>query len=302
VGEQTKIPWCHHTFNGWLGCEKVSDACAHCYAEVTTPVNAYRAKGLELWGHGAARQITGKAVWRAPMKWDREAREAGERRRVFAFSLADVFEDRRDLDMARRDFFSLVVETPNLDWLVLTKRIDRVLDLVPSTWRTGGFPRNWWQGVTVESERGAHTFIDDATGKVAYRPDEHRLRWLARIPSVVRFVSCEPMLDRINFDPWLDAFDWIIFGGESGRRPRDFSVPHLRNAMWQCESKKIFVKQVGARPIIGAADDGWPTVIVEGGAADQVRRPILIDRRHGEDPAEWPEDLRVRKFPTPRAA
>ena len=95
MSDITKIQWTDHTFNPWIGCAKVSDGCINCYAEVDTFARRERARGLELWGPWAARHVTSdEKFWKKPLAWDRSAREAGVRRRVFCASMADVFEDR----------------------------------------------------------------------------------------------------------------------------------------------------------------------------------------------------------------
>ena len=85
MSENSKIEWCDHTFNPWVGCTKVSPACDHCYAEGW----AKRTGQAALW-NGERRQ-TSAANWRLPLKWNRQAAEAGVRRKVFCASLADVF-------------------------------------------------------------------------------------------------------------------------------------------------------------------------------------------------------------------
>ena len=94
MGADSKIAWTHHTFNPWMGCAKVSEACKHCYAEVATPVRTQRAKGLELWGPSTTtqRKRTSVSNWREPLKWNADAEKRGVRERVFCASLADVFE------------------------------------------------------------------------------------------------------------------------------------------------------------------------------------------------------------------
>src|SRR5690349_7465213 len=121
MGAETQIEWCHHTFNPWIGCTKVDPLCDHCYASVETFPRVQRGKGRELWGADADRHVTSAANWRLPLRWNREAREAGERRRVFCASLADVCEDRRDLDVPREWLWSLVRLCESLDFMFLTK-------------------------------------------------------------------------------------------------------------------------------------------------------------------------------------
>src|SRR5262245_49606753 len=117
--ENSKIQWTDHTFNVWRGCEKVSPGCAHCYAETMSRRNP---AVLGEWGKHGTRVIASEAMWREPLKWDRQARAAGVRKRVFCASLADVFEDRPELVAPRERLFRLIEDTPNLDWQLLTKR------------------------------------------------------------------------------------------------------------------------------------------------------------------------------------
>jgi protein gp37 len=93
MGKNSRIEWTHHTFNPWWGCTKVSDACKHCYAEAWS-----KRVGQNLWGIKANRRFFGENHWSQPLKWNAEARHARERFRVFCASMADVFEDRRELD------------------------------------------------------------------------------------------------------------------------------------------------------------------------------------------------------------
>ena len=119
----SKISWTDHTFNPWVGCTKESAGCDNCYAESW----AKRTGQGALWNGERRRTKT----WRDPVKWNREAEETGIRPRVFCASLADVFDVKVPREW-RRDLFDLIEETPNLDWLLLTKRHAVVSRLLPS--------------------------------------------------------------------------------------------------------------------------------------------------------------------------
>jgi protein gp37 len=121
---ETKISWAHYTMNPWSGCAKVSPACANCYA-ATLPPSMRRGA---VWGADTARIPASESYWQGPIAWDRKAAKAGERHRVFCASTADVFEARPDLDEARLRLFKLIEATPNLDWLLLTKRPDHMAE------------------------------------------------------------------------------------------------------------------------------------------------------------------------------
>lgn len=144
MSENSKIEWCDSTMNPWLGCTKVSPACEHCYAEVSTPA---RALGVT-WGAKQDRHRTSAANWKLPVRWNAQHEDFfaahGRRRRVFCASLADVF-DNAVPPSWRVDLLQLIADTPNLDWLLLTKRIgnahgmlDEALGDVARAHRMGG--------------------------------------------------------------------------------------------------------------------------------------------------------------------
>lgn len=211
MGKNSKIEWTHHTFNPWWGCVKVSQACKHCYADAWA-----RRVGQKLWGPKAPRRFFSDAHWRAPLRWNAEAERSRYRARVFCASMADVFEDRRDLDPHRERLWTLICETPHLDWLLLTKRPQNVVVLAPwgSRW-----PENVWLGATIENQEVA----------------DERMGDLASVPARVRFVSAEPLLGALNLSPWLGSkVHWVITGGESGGKARTANPAWFRSLRDQC--------------------------------------------------------------------
>lgn len=237
MAEQTSIEWCDHTFNPWTGCTKVSPGCRNCYAETLRA----RFGHDDEWGPNGVRTRTSESYWRQPLKWDRAAAEAGVRRRVFCASLADVFEDRPELDEWRSDLWELIQATPNLDWLLLTKRPEHIPLLASGLLRctlcseppthpfnlrctcgeariTQLLPSNVWVGTSVESQN------------VAKRVD-----FLRAVPAHVRFLSCEPLLGPIDFGPeGLAGIGWVIVGGESGPNARPMHPEWVRSIRDQC--------------------------------------------------------------------
>ncbi len=216
LAKNSRIEWTTHTFNPWWGCVKVSPACKHCYAEAWA-----KRVGSRVWGIKAERRFFGDKHWAEPIKWDTAAAEAGERPRVFCASMADVFEDRRDLDDARLRLWELIEATPNLDWLLLTKRPELVRKMVP--WGQS-WPTNIWLGTTVEDQEWA----------------EERLPHLAEIPAAVRFISAEPLLGPLNISRWLgEHIDWVITGGESGPKARPSSPSWFLDLLNQCMASEV---------------------------------------------------------------
>jgi protein gp37 len=130
--------------------------------------------------------------------------------------MADVFEARRDLNPWRERLWTLIEETPHLDWLLLTKRPERILQM--THWKAD-WPKNVWIGTTVEDQESA----------------EERLPHLTRVPAMVRFISAEPLLSEVNIASWLgSSIDWVITGGESGHHARPSSPSWFRSLLIQC--------------------------------------------------------------------
>jgi protein gp37 len=181
MAKDSAIEWTHHTFNPWWGCTKVSPGCKHCYAETWA-----KRIGQDLWGARAPRRELSEAYWRQPLAWNAQALRTGKRARVFCASMADVFEDRRDLDARREWLWRLIDATPALDWLVLTKRPQNIARLAPYGER---WPANVWLGATAENQK----WLDK------------RMAELGALKAKVLFLSCEPLLGALDFSTWIAA-------------------------------------------------------------------------------------------------
>lgn len=231
MAEHTKIEWCDHTFNPWIGCTKVSPACDNCYAEHLMDRRMGRAK----WGAGQPRSRTSAANWREPLKWQRRAVRDGTRPFVFCASLADVFDNEVPAEW-RVDLFDLIDATPNLVWLLLTKRIGNVRRMMEGR----NWPANAALGATMcnneEYRRDAPKLVD---AKAALDP-------------LFTFGSFEPLLGPIGLGD--DAPDWVIVGGESGPHARPMESHWADHMLSGCFIlNRIFnFKQMGG----GGADKG----------------------------------------------
>lgn len=245
MGEDSAISWTHHTFNPWWGCSKVSPACAHCYAETWSKRTGFDS----LWK--GERRFFGDKHWNDPIRWNKAAAAAGERRRVFCASMADVFEDREDLVPHRARLFDLIRRTPNLDWLLLTKRPENIVIHMKQVWHQaddtgmselrafvkewlqGTAPANVWIGTTVENQEMA----------------EQRIPALLSVPARVRFLSCEPLLGPVDLaytcfngaDSFgqMPGIGWVICGGESGANARPMHPDWARALRDQCAAAKV---------------------------------------------------------------
>lgn len=253
MAENSKIEWTHHTFNPWIGCQKVGPGCDHCYAEAMMDARLGRVE----WGPHGVRQRTSPANWSQPLKWDRDAAAAGERRRVFCASLADVFDNHPSiLPEWRADLWELIGRTPNLDWLLLTKRPGNIAKMLPKTERAPWgelWPwSNVWLGCTVVNQDEADRDIPK----------------LLAVPARVRFLSMEPLLGPVDIvqsytttaslnvlfarlqrgerDP-RGALHLVIVGGESGPGARPMHPDWARSLRDQCQAAGVafFFKQWG---------------------------------------------------------
>lgn len=268
MAENSKIEWTDHTFNPWIGCTKVSPGCTNCYAAVDTFARRERAHGRELWGPHAERHRTAEAYWKQPLKWNKSFWTQCEvcgwrgvydskshcpqcqhpmmevmvktRQRVFCSSLADVFEDHPQLGAWRTELFALIEDTPNLDWLLLTKRPENVTKMMPYSW-VRKFPQNIWMGTSVENQKYA----------------DERIPALLRIPAKVRFLSCEPLLGNVDlhfnhlmvpdgypdsgeeFNYHFEYIHWVICGGESGSKARPMHPDWARSLRDQCQAAGV---------------------------------------------------------------
>ncbi|MGV3605231.1 MAG: DUF5131 family protein [Planctomycetaceae bacterium] len=303
MGENSKIEWTDHTFNPWIGCTKVAEGCKHCYAEAL----AKRTASAQ-WGPEGTRVVTSDANWKQPLKWNREAEQAGVRAKVFCASMADVFEDwqgavshykgdplwihqetsewvelrdsfpkigfrKLTLDDVRRRLFKLIDQTPNLDWLLLTKRPENIGRMWPKyelgRWDSAGreLPtqhnrKNVWLGTSI-----AHQWD-------VYRNLPFIMNCRALTP--VLFLSMEPLLEAVTLtdlrfgDQQFNALsgdiitvfrdgsstfkrrhhiDWVIVGGESGQQARPMSTEAVTKLQEECAAYRVpfFFKQWGGK-------------------------------------------------------
>lgn len=253
MAENSKIEWTDHTFNPWIGCTKVHAGCAHCYAEAMMDSRW----GKVQWGPNGTRVATSIENWAKPLSWDRAAKKAGRPALVFCASLADVFEDwagaveipsekmrTNGLEALRLLLFRLIDETPNLIWLMLTKRPENVRRMWPcySTLPHKQWRENVWLGTSPCNQETA-----DKACRALYG-----LQGLCG----GTFLSCEPLLGPVHL---ATKPDWVIVGGESGHKARPMNPEWVEMLRLQCQEQGVpfFLKQWGDwKPRYVSEDDG----------------------------------------------
>ncbi|HWC54428.1 MAG TPA: phage Gp37/Gp68 family protein [Chitinophagaceae bacterium] len=211
---QSSIEWTEMTWNPTTGCNKISAGCKYCYAEVMA--RRLQAMGIGKYKDGFELRLHPDAL-SIPYEWKSP-------KIVFVNSMSDLFHKDVPLSFIQ-NVFTTMNENPQHTFQVLTKRSDILLKYHKEL----NWTHNIWMGVSVEDARVKHR-IDD----------------LRKTNAKVKFLSCEPLIGplyRIN----LKKIDWVIVGGESGRKPRPMDVNWVLDIQEQCENKKVpfFFKQWG---------------------------------------------------------
>lgn len=286
MAKESAITWTKSTFNPWIGCTKVGPGCDHCYAEVSTPARSMKIK----WGAGQPRYRTSFSNWMQPLKWNRQAPHnvfAGRKGYwpVFCASLADVFDNDVPQEW-REDLWDLIDATPNLSWLLVTKRIGNVMAMIPARWFLGA-PKNVRIIITVVNQAEADRDIPkllsmNVKNGISYEPALGPVDWCEVLGMF--WNSTMGCFDSYGAAMNPNRLEWVIVGGESsqgGAAARPFVLGWAKDTVRQCQAAgvPVFVKQLGSNP---TNREGVPHPQVE---------------RAGADPTEWPEVLRVQEFP-----
>lgn len=306
----TEISWTDETLNFLAGCSKVSAGCRNCYAINMAHRLPAMAKALEAKGKNSGRLAayegltkkgdhgidwTGKISFipealQQPYKWKKP-------RKIFVNSMSDCFHESVK-DEWLDQFFAVAALTPRHTYQILTKRPERMLQYLCYPERQAMIRAhlgmddamcwplpNVWLGVTVENQKAA----------------DERIPLLLRTPASIRFLSCEPLLEKMTVSLWLNKgggkgwvngsrqvgtigkqLDWLIIGGESGNSARLCNVEWIRFLVNEGQKSKVpvWVKQMGSK-VFSPKNPMWDNSITG----------------KGTDQSEWPEDLRVREFP-----
>jgi len=326
MGNKTAIAWTDETANWIVGCTKTrakgakESGCDNCYA--ATAANSARLQQFPRYQS----VVDGKGNWNGKIEFVPKVLKGlligKKRRRVFTPSMSDPFHERVK-DEWLDQFFAVVRLTPHITYQVLTKRPSRMLKYfsrsnIKEYWAVeanifryderrriskfelpgmNGPFQNLWLGVSAENQSAAN----------------ERIPLLLQTPATVRFISVEPMLEKIDIgSTWMrckscgsmqlscvttcgacgkwhnaeeygssiKAIDWIIIGGESGAGARPFHLEWARSLIDQCRElgTAVFMKQVGSN------------AFYEG-------KPFKTKSRAGSDPSEWPEWARIQEFP-----
>lgn len=258
MGKNSSISWTDHSWNPWQGCRKISEGCKNCY--MFRDKKRYGQDGSYIH-RSSLKTVNNPLTWPKPAK-------------IFVCSWSDFFIE--EADEWRNTAYDIMKEARWHTYILLTKRPERILDNIPDYWQE--WPKNVWLGITAENQDRLN----------------ERYKTLDKIPAYVRFLSLEPLLGPINilmpeliklmnnidFDfntekIWesvntdVTCINWVIVGAESGSNARPCKIEWVRNIVEQCKAINIpvFIKQ------------------------------LEIDGKIIDNPADWPEDLRLQEFP-----
>ena len=201
MSDTTHISWADRTWSPWTGCTKISPACDGCYAAHLMDTRMGRVEWGEPGGGEGTRDLMSESYWRKPLAWNRHAAKTGERCWVFP-SLCDPF-DTAVSPQWRRRFVDLMAATPNILWLLLTKRIGNVRRLTDPGRGEEPLPPNHALMATIANQSEA----DRDMRKLIEAGHATDPRFIG--------VSGEPMLGHLDLSMWLPEIDWVICGGET---------------------------------------------------------------------------------------
>lgn len=291
MSNSTSIQWTDVTDNilvveggGWW-CRKISPGCMNCYAAKLNQSDFFGGNKLPYSGKPPPLVLRTDII----ESWKRQQKP----KKHFVCSMTDIFGEWIDQEIANTFLDGMCLQGHVFQ--LLTKRPQIMRDRVNGWLKARGYhspPRSIWLGVSVEDQK---------------RADE-RIPILLTIPAAVRFLSVEPMLERIDLHlPHRDApgpaIDWVIVGGESGHNARLCMAEWLEDILRQCEDVHVaaFLKQFGSHAACSNVNR-WDfadsvklieTCCIEGAAA----AGLGFKDRKGGDWLEWPKEFQVRRFP-----
>jgi len=291
----TKIQWCDETWNPIVGCSRISEGCQNCYAATAAKsarlqqFNQYKLVGN--WD-GSVQFVESQLL--KPLGWKQP-------KKIFVCSMADIFHKSVPDEWVDK-MLAIAALCPQHTFQILTKRPARMMayfshpdrlteinfqiskilkepfEIYQSRLLKLPLP-NVWLGVSVENQLAANT----------------RIKFLTQTPAAVRFLSCEPLLERLNLSKWvfdrsetdITPIDWVIVGGESGSGSRPCHLNWIRSIVDQCyqSNTPVFVKQLGSNAI--------DSVPINGG---QAQHQIKTSDRKGSDISQF-TDINFRQFP-----
>lgn len=370
MGEDTNIAWCDHTWNPWLGCERKAGhpGCVNCYAQdyfrhwkITgkrrKTAEAYWRQPLK-WDKQAEEEGVQRSVFPSmcdPFEdWDGPIVNAkGERLACYPDSRAPGFTrwppqcipapdglparahglQWLTMDDVRRDLFQLIDQTPNLTWILATKRpenIRRMWSMVRPPELPDIDPGEWFRpNVQLLYSASDQASLESGIGHLLRCKDLSPVLGLSLEPLIgpidLHFgddmngdedsgVGCVPcdaggtMHQHYIGESCNRGIDWIIVGGESGPNARPCQIEHVDDILRQCEEAGVwcFVKQMGSNAVTSNVNlfdyprslypiDGRDGWKPWGEFAAGARIPFAHPK--GGDPAEWPEPMRVQQYP-----
>ena len=261
MADISSIEWTDATWNPTTGCTKISQGCKECYAAVLS--KRLKAMGqikyrndFEFTEHPQAVEL--------PLKWKKP-------RRIFVNSMSDLFHEK-----ARMEYigacFDVMVRASQHVYQVLTKRPSYMAEFADHFEKFYGYtmPQHIWMGTSIENNDTVH-----------------RIDSLRTVKAKIRFISFEPLLEKLDAVN-LTGIDWAIIGGESGANFRPVREEWISTLIEQCEEQHVpvFFKQWGGiRPTSGGRTINGRTY---------SEYPVLKDDPRHERPRQHQQVLQTK--------
>jgi len=285
---------------------------------------AHRFSGEGMGFHGLTKQTASGPQWTGvvrehisalnqPLAWKKP-------QRIFVNSMSDLFHEGVS-DEYIKNVFTVMAVAKQHTFQILTKRPERMQALL-SSWRADDMYDLWhgYSGEPAEIEAWPLPNVHLGISAESQSMLDARLPYLKETPAAVRFLSCEPLLSGLDLAKHRPGASrlWVIVGGESGHGARPCDVKWIRSIVRQCQESDtpVFVKQLGAdvrdrndAGFMGDDPHHWPEIHwaedriehdLDGTRDGYQGAPVRVRLRNrkGGDMGEWPEDLRVREFPS----
>ena len=273
MSEHSKIEWTDTTWNPLRGCTKISPGCKHCYAETFAerfrgvPGHPYQ-QGFDL--RLVPEKLTEPFLWPGP-------------RTVFVNSMSDLFQPEVP-DGYIEHVVRIMLEANWHTYQVLTKRSERLRQMLSGKLKFAAGKKHIWWGVSVEDRKYGIP----------------RIGHLRATPAAVKFLSIEPLLEDLQ-DIDISGIDWIIVGGESGHGARVMRQEWVENILYACRIEKVdfFFKQWGGvhkstagRMLHGKTYDAMPARVAA--AMPDRRKRMAMAQLHKAKAAAWSSLIAIK--------
>lgn len=196
-------------WNPWRGCHRYSEGCKFCYIHM----GDYK-RGVD------TNKVVKTDKFNAPIERNKKGdyKMKSGQTIYLCFSTDFLLED---ADQWRSDCWSMIRERSDLHFIFLTKRIERFMQCIPDDWNDGY--DNVTIGCTIENQDRA----------------DYRLLIFSKLPIKHKNIICQPLIEKVNIEKYLDGIELVVVGGESGYNARPLNYDWVLSIRKQCIDKNV---------------------------------------------------------------